>query len=64
MKMFQKIPETCRTTGLSQHYLRLGCRNGTIPHIMCGNVYLINVPALLERLDAQSRGAEGAKLGE
>lgn len=61
---FQKIPEACRTTGLSQHFLRTGCRNGSIPHIMSGNTYFVNVPALLEQLDRQSRGAEGAKLGE
>lgn len=52
---FQKISDACRTTGLSQHFLRLGCRNGSIPHIRSGNVYLINVPALLEQLDKQSR---------
>lgn len=61
---FQKIQEACRTTGLSQHFLRNGCRNGTVPHIMSGNTYFVNVPALLEQLDRQSRGAEGAKLGE
>ena len=28
---FQKIPEACRTTGLSQYYLRKGCKDGSIP---------------------------------
>jgi len=48
---FQKIAEACKTTGLSQYYLRQGCRNGTIPHIKSGGVYYINVPALMEKLD-------------
>ena len=49
---FQKIAQASRTTGLSQYYLRNGCRDGTIPHIMSGSVYFINVPRLLEMLNA------------
>lgn len=49
---FQKIPEACRTTGLSMYYLRKGCKDGTIPHIKSGTVYLINVPKLLRNLEA------------
>ena len=47
---FQKIAEACRTTGLSQYFLRQGCKKGTIPHIKSGGVYYINVPALMETL--------------
>ena len=47
---FQKIPEACKTTGLSQHFLRAGCRDGSIPHVKSGTVYLINVPKLLRQL--------------
>lgn len=50
---YQRIPEACRTTGLSQHYLRLGCRDGTVPHIRSGKTYYINIPALLDKLAAQ-----------
>lgn len=53
---FQKIPDACRTTGLSQWYLRKACKEGTIPHIMSGTTYYINVPALLRSL-----GADGTK---
>ena len=49
---FQKILEASKTTGLSQYYLRNGCRDGSIPHIKSGTVYLINVPALLKKLGA------------
>ncbi len=48
---FQKITEARKTTGLSQYYLRQGCKDGTIPHIKSGGVYYINVPALLKTLD-------------
>ena len=56
MKPFQKIPEACRTTGLSQYFLRKGCKDGTIPHIKSGTVYLINVPKLLEQYGALASG--------
>lgn len=59
MKPFQKIQEACKTTGLSMYFLRQGCKNGTIPHIKSGTVYLINVPALLRQLGADD-GKENA----
>lgn len=54
---FQKIMDACKTTGLSQYYLRRGCKNGTVPHIRSGTVYLVNVPALLQKLGAD--GGDG-----
>ena len=50
MVPFQKITEACKTTGLSQYFLRQGCKDGTIPHIKSGGVYYINVQALVEQL--------------
>ena len=49
---FQKIPEASRVTGLSQFFLRRGCKDGTVPHVMSGTTYMVNVPALLRQLDA------------
>lgn len=49
---FQKIPVASKTTGLSQYFLRQGCKDGSIPHIKSGTVYLVNVPALLKKLGA------------
>lgn len=49
---FQKIPDACMSTGLSQHFLRAGCKDGSIPHIKSGTTYYINVPALLKQLGA------------
>lgn len=49
---FATISDAARITGLSQYYLRQGVRNGTVPHIRSGTKYLINLPRLLETLDA------------
>lgn len=50
---YQKILDACRTTGLSQYYLRKGCRDGRVPHIRSGKTYYVNVPALLDKLATQ-----------
>lgn len=47
---FLKINEACKVTGLSQYFLRKGCKDGTIPHIKSGPVYFVNVQALLKSL--------------
>lgn len=52
---FQKIPEACKTTGLSQYFLRKGCKDGSIPHIKSGPTYYVNVPALLKQLDVPTQ---------
>lgn len=52
---FQKIIQAARTTGLSQFFLRAGCRDGTVPHIKSGTTYFINIPALLEKLGLEVR---------
>ncbi len=51
---FQKIPDACKTTGLSMYYLRNGCKDGTVPHVMSGSTYMINVPALLSKLSGEA----------
>ncbi len=55
-KKFVKIKEACVLTGLSQFYLRKHCRDGSIPCVMSGPVYMINLPALLRKLDEESEG--------
>lgn len=55
---FMKIGAASRATGLSQYYLRQGCKDGTIPHIKSGTVYLVNVSKLLRQLDAEGGVAE------
>ena len=47
---FVGLEEAANLTGLSQYYLRHGCKAGTVPHIRCGTSYKINLPKLLDRL--------------
>ena len=53
---FQKINAAVKLTGLSAYYLRQGCKDGSVPHVVRCGTYYINVPALLEQLDTESRG--------
>lgn len=53
-KPFLNIRETCNLTGLSQRFLREGCKTGSIPHVMSGNVYMINIRLLYEAMDKES----------
>lgn len=59
---FQKIKEASRTTGLSQYFLRQGCKDGSIPCVRCGSVYMVNVASLLRQLgvDGEAADIEGA----
>lgn len=59
MTPFQKIAQASKTTGLSQYYLRRGCRDGSIPHTKSGQTFFVNVPALLRQLGADD-GKENA----
>ena len=54
---YQSIAKTVKVTGLSEYALRKGVKEGSIPHLCFGIKYLINVPALLEKLDAESKAA-------
>lgn len=54
---FLKIPDACRYTGLSQYYLRNGCRDGSIPCVRSGATYYVNIPALLKKLGATGEGS-------
>ena len=55
-ELYQKIADACQTTGLSQFFLRKGCRDGSVPHVRSGRTYYIDVPALLEKLSINSSG--------
>ncbi len=49
---FQKIKDASITTGLSQFFLRNGCKDGSVPNVKSGGVYYVNIPALLKKLDS------------
>lgn len=57
---FQTIPNASRITGLSQFYLRQGCKSGSVPHLKIGNSYQINIPLLLQKLNAESERSAAA----
>lgn len=60
---FQKISEACKTTGLSQYFLRKGCKDGSVPHVKSGPTYYVNVPALLEQMGVPSQTEASAAPG-
>ena len=51
---FQSIRDAARLTGLSAFYLRNRCKARTIPMMMVGTEYRINVPLLLAQLERES----------
>ena len=55
MPEFKTIRETAKTGLISEHFLRLLVAEGKCPGIRTGNRFLVNVPALAEMLDRQSR---------
>ena len=61
MTPFANIKDAATITGLSMYYLRAGCRDGTIPHVKCGNKFMVNIPALLRLLDAEGGDQDARK---
>lgn len=55
MPEFKTIRQTAATGILSEHRLRIMVAQGQCPGIKAGNRFLVNVPALAEMLDAESR---------
>ncbi|MBQ6670125.1 MAG: excisionase family DNA-binding protein [Firmicutes bacterium] len=53
-KIYMSRREAADYTGLSYHFIRKGTENGTIPFIMSGNRFLVNVPLLLKQLEERS----------
>lgn len=52
---FKTIRQTAALGMLSEHRLRLLQKQGKLPGIQTGNRFLVNVAALAELLDAESR---------
>lgn len=46
---YLSIREACAVTGLSQYYLRNGCKDGTIACVKSGKKYYIDVYALMSQ---------------
>lgn len=60
---FLKIKDACAVTGLSQYFLRKGCKDGRIPHIRSGPTYYINVPELMKQLGVPPQSEAGVTQG-
>lgn len=50
---FKKIKDAATVTGLSQFFLRRGCKDGSVPCVKSGATYYVNIPLLLEKLSAK-----------
>jgi len=55
MTTFKTIRQTAAMGLMTEHYLRLLVAQGKCPGIRSGNRFLINVEALAEQLDEESR---------
>ena len=55
MKTYMTISQTARETGLSEGALRARLKRNKLPGLYAGSRYYINVPLLMEMLDAESR---------
>lgn len=54
-QQFVTVKQAVKSTGLSEHFIREGLRNGRIPHLKVGVKYLINLPQFVEWLNAESQ---------
>ena len=61
MPQFKTIRQTASMGILSEHRIRLLVAAGQCPGIKAGNRFLVNVPALAEMLDAESRKVKEAR---
>lgn len=55
---FLKIREAARRSGMSEFFIRRGCRDGTIPCIRSGAVYLVDIQGMIDRLQKQARNGK------
>ena len=55
MPVFKTIRQTAATGLISEHRLRLLVAAGRVPGIKVGNRFMVNVSALSEMLDKESR---------
>lgn len=51
---FQTIRQTAKLGILSEYNLRLRLVQGKLPGVYSGNRFMVNVPMLIEKLDAES----------
>ncbi len=59
MPTFKTIRQTAALGLLTEHYLRLLVAEGRCPGVRAGNRFMVNVEALAEQLDRESRSNAG-----
>ncbi len=62
MPTFKTVRQTAAAGLLTEHYLRILIAQGKCPGVYAGNRFLINVDALAEQLDTESRQPKEAKM--
>lgn len=45
-KRFLSIRDAATVTGLSQYFLRAGCRDGSVPCVRSGRKYMVDIQSL------------------
>lgn len=55
MSNFKTIRQTAAFGFISEHYIRLLVAQGKCPGVYSGNRFLVNVDALIEQLDKESK---------
>lgn len=56
LQPFQTIPAAAKTIDMDESKLRRGCKDGTVPHVWANGKCYVDIPALLDKLDAEQRG--------
>lgn len=62
MPKFLTIRQTAATGLITEHRLRILVAQGLCPGIKTGNRFMVNVTALAEQLDAESRVRKGVAI--
>lgn len=57
--VYHSIRETAKLTGLSEYHIRKLHKAGAVPGIYSGKKFLVNVPSLLESLNASTEEVAG-----
>lgn len=61
--VYMSVPDAAKYTGLAACFIRKGIKAGTIPAIVAGRKYLVNIPLTLEALNAQSEARKAGGNG-
>lgn len=55
--ILQKPKAAAKLLGVSEHWLREGLRAGKVPHMRSGKDFLVNIPATIAWINAESEAS-------